>query len=144
MGRLGVLLNPWGLARGNHQLLEVPNLANMLGEFRTGHFDWASPFAIVSMLRRRLCVKKTAQEALFVSVGYQLLIEHAWLNCLFLDYGKKLTQGLTVFVRPNLCLYNSFGFFAPRIAIILFSCFSNLSINASQITSPEAPFLSVR
>jgi hypothetical protein len=50
MDRLGVLLNPWGLARGNHQLLEVPNLADVPGEIRTGHFDWASLFGIVNML----------------------------------------------------------------------------------------------
>jgi hypothetical protein len=71
MDGLGVLLNPWGLARGNHQLLEVPNLADVPGEIRTGHFEWASLFGIVNMLRRRLCVKKTAQDALSVSIDYR-------------------------------------------------------------------------
>ena len=48
------------------------------------------------------------------------------------------------FAWSTLQSLQSIGFFVPRIAIILSSCFSYFPINASQTTSPEVPFLSVR
>jgi hypothetical protein len=39
MGRLGIAINPRGRTRGNQQLFKITNLANMLREFRNGHFD---------------------------------------------------------------------------------------------------------
>jgi hypothetical protein len=57
MGGSGILLIPWGLSCGNHQVLEILNLADKLGEIRVGHFHRNLAFRKEIILGRRLCVK---------------------------------------------------------------------------------------